>query len=562
MVRMTRRGMVTRMRGDRRRVVRRLLGLTRPMAGVMLLAIACGVLGFCCATFLPVVATRFALDALAGSLPPMGVVAGSLVGLAIARGALHYAEQTCNHYIAFKLLAHVRDLVFGKLRELAPAKLAGHDRGSLVSTITSDVELLEVFFAHTISPVSIAVVMAVVMTAFLAGISPKVALVALAGYLCVGVGMPLLGAHLSADAGRVTRAQAGLLSGIVLDSLRGLSQVLQFGAGDARMGLIDDESRRLSDAQGRLSSASSTVAAASGALIMVFSLAVMLLGGSLVASSEMTADGMAIATVAVMGSFGSFVALANLGTTLQGTIASGARILAILDEEPAVAEVADGEDIEFSGASAHGVGFSYGDEEVLDNVSLEVPQGKVVGIEGRSGSGKSTLRRLFMRFWDVDRGSIALSGTRVDAINTRSLRASEGLVEQDTFLFHGSIRDNLLVARPDATQEQIEAACRAASVHDFIMSLPGGYDTMVGELGDTLSGGERQRLGLARAFLHNAPFLILDEPTSNLDSLNEGVVLRSIARLHGSRTVLLVSHRPSTMAVADHTYSMDSGRMS
>ncbi|MCC6098843.1 MAG: ABC transporter ATP-binding protein/permease [Olsenella sp.] len=550
------------MRGDSRRVVWRLLGLTRPMAGVMLLAIACGVLGFCCATFLPVVATRFALDALAGSLPPMGVVAGALVGLAVARGALHYAEQTCNHYIAFKLLAHVRDLVFGKLRELAPAKLAGHDRGSLVSTITSDVELLEVFFAHTISPVSIAVVMAVVMTAFLAGISPRVALVALVGYLCVGVGMPLLGAHLSADAGRVTRAQAGLLSGIVLDSLRGLSQVLQFGAGDARMSLIDDESRRLSDAQGRLSSASSTVAAASGALIMLFSLAVMLLGGSLVASGEMTVDGMAIATVAVMGSFGPFVALANLGTTLQGTIASGARILAILDEEPAVAEVTDGEDIEFSGASAHGVGFSYDGEEVLDNVSLEVPQGKVVGIEGKSGSGKSTLCRLFMRFWDVERGSIALSGTRVDAINTRSLRASEGLVEQDTFLFHGSIRDNLLVARPDATQEQIEAACRAASVHDFIEGLPKGYDTMVGELGDTLSGGERQRLGLARAFLHDAPFLILDEPTSNLDSLNEGVVLRSIARLHGSRTVLLVSHRPSTMAVADQTYSMDSGRVS
>lgn len=554
--------MVTRMRGDSRRVVWRLLGLTRPMAGVMLLAIACGVLGFCCATFLPVVATRFALDALAGSLPPMGVVAGALVGLAVARGALHYAEQTCNHYIAFKLLAHVRDLVFGKLRELAPAKLAGHDRGSLVSTITSDVELLEVFFAHTISPVSIAVVMAVVMTAFLAGISPRVALVALVGYLCVGVGMPLLGAHLSADAGRVTRAQAGLLFGIVLDSLRGLSQVLQFGAGDARMSLIDDESRRLSDAQGRLSSASSTVAAASGALIMLFSLAVMLLGGGLVASGEMTVDGMAIATVAVMGSFGPFIALANLGTTLQGTIASGARILAILDEEPAVAEVTDGEDIEFSGASAHGVGFSYDGEEVLDNVSLEVPQGKVVGIEGKSGSGKSTLCRLFMRFWDVDRGSIALSGTRVDAINTRSLRASEGLVEQDTFLFHGSIRDNLLVARPDATQEQIEAACRAASVHDFIERLPKGYDTMVGELGDTLSGGERQRLGLARAFLHDAPFLILDEPTSNLDSLNEGVVLRSIARLHGSRTVLLVSHRPSTMAVADQTYSMDSGRVS
>ncbi len=562
MARTTRRGTVTRMRGDSRRVVWRLLGLTRPMAGVMLLAIACGVLGFCCATFLPVVATRFALDALAGSLPPMGVVAGALVGLAIARGALHYAEQTCNHYIAFKLLAHVRDLVFGKLRELAPAKLAGHDRGSLVSTITSDVELLEVFFAHTISPVSIAVVMAVVMTAFLAGISPKVSLVALVGYLCVGVGMPLLGAHLSADAGRVTRAQAGRLSDIVLDSLRGLSQVLQFGAGDARMGLIDDESRRLSDAQGRLSSASSTVAAASGALIMLFSLAVMFLGGSLVVSGEMTVDGMAIATVTVMGSFGPFVALANLGTTLQGTIASGARILAILDEEPAVAEVTDGEDIEFSGASAHGVGFSYGGEEVLDNVSLEVPQGKVVGIEGRSGSGKSTLCRLFMRFWDVDRGSIALSGTRVDVINTRSLRASEGLVEQDTFLFHGSIRDNLLVARPDATQEQIETACRAASVHDFIVGLPKGYDTMVGELGDTLSGGERQRLGLARAFLHDAPFLILDEPTSNLDSLNEGVVLRSIARLHGSRTVLLVSHRPSTMAVADQTYSMDSGRVS
>ena len=286
------------------------------------------------------------------------------------------------------------------------------------------------------------------------------------------------------------------------------------------------------------------------------------MGALLFQAGSVGAGAVVLATVSILSSFGPTTALAALGVTLQGTIASGARVLAVLDEEPVVPEQEGGCDVEFSGAAAEHVSFSYGGEQILSDVSAEVPANGIVGITGRSGSGKSTLCRLLMRFWDVDEGRVALSGKDVRDINTSSLREAEALVEQDTHLFHDSILDNLLLARPDATREQVEEACKAASVHDFIMSLPQGYDTMVGELGDTLSGGERQRLGLARAFLHGAPFLLLDEPTSNLDSLNEGAILRSLGEQRASRTVLLISHRASTMGIADEVIEMRSGRVS
>lgn len=552
--------------GGNLHVMRRMLGLARPMAGTIALAVLFGIVGHLCATFIPVLAVAAGLSAAGVIAHPFGLTLTSvivvLVAMSIVRGVLHYIEQTCNHYIAFKLLASIRDRVFASLRRLAPAKLAGADKGSLISTITADVELLEVFYAHTISPICIAVGTSIVMIVFMGSLHPLFGLVGLVAYLVVGALVPVLLSRLTGDTGRRCRELAGDLSGFVLDSLRGLREARQFGAGGRRLEELDSRSRELVRVQGLLNDRSSDGIAITSGLILLFGLGQLVLGALLFQAGSVGAGAVVLATVSILSSFGPTTALAALGVTLQGTIASGARVLAVLDEEPVVPEREGGCDVEFSGAAAEHVSFSYGGEQILSDVSAEVPANAIVGITGRSGSGKSTLCRLLMRFWDVDEGRVALSGKDVRDINTSSLREAEALVEQDTHLFHDSILDNLLLARPDATREQVEEACKAASVHDFIMSLPQGYDTMVGELGDTLSGGERQRLGLARAFLHGAPFLLLDEPTSNLDSLNEGAILRSLGEQRASRTVLLISHRASTMGIADEVIEMRSGRVS
>ena len=546
------------------RVIWRMLGLVRPLSGFMVISVLCGVAGFCCATFLPVLAVWEACSIVLRQEPPLslGVCLGTLALMALLRGILRYAEQICNHYIAFKLLAHIRSEVFASLRRLAPARLSGVDRGSLISTLTSDIELLEVFFAHTISPVCIAALMLVVMVAFTGSFAWQLGLVMLVAQLVVGAVVPIMVFRVSGNGGRVVRDRAAGLSTFVLDGLRGLTEVLQFDVGASRLRTLDERSRRLAGAQRAISAVGSTGSAAADAAITAFSLAELLVGVNLHMAGVVDASAVAISAAAMLGSFGPAVALASLGSTLQGTLAAAHRVIDVLEEEPVVEEVSEGDTISFGGAAAKNASFSYGRKRILDNVTVEIPKGSIVGIAGKSGSGKSTLCRLMMRFWDVDRGQISISDQRIDTIRTDNLRDMEALVEQDTYLFHQSIRDNLLIAKPHAIQSELDAACRAASVYDFIMGLPEGYDAEVGELGDTLSGGERQRLGLARAFLHDAPLLILDEPTSNLDSLNEGIILRSLDRQRRKRTVLLVSHRASTMAVADRVYSMDSGRVS
>ena len=546
------------------RVIWRMLGLVRPLSGFMVISVLCGVAGFCCATFLPVLAVWEACSIVLRQEPPLslGVCLGTLALMALLRGILRYAEQICNHYIAFKLLAHIRSEVFASLRRLAPARLSGVDRGSLISTLTSDIELLEVFFAHTISPVCIAALMLVVMVAFTGSFAWQLGLVMLVAQLVVGAVVPIMVFRVSGNGGRVVRDRAAGLSTFVLDGLRGLTEVLQFDVGASRLRTLDERSRRLAGAQRAISAVGSTGSAAADAATAAFSLAELLVGVNLHMAGVVDASAVAISAAAMLGSFGPAVALASLGSTLQGTLAAAHRVIDVLEEEPVVEEVSEGDTISFGGAAAKNASFSYGRKRILDNVTVEIPKGSIVGIAGKSGSGKSTLCRLMMRFWDVDRGQISISDQRIDTIRTDNLRDMEALVEQDTYLFHQSIRDNLLIAKPHAIQSELDAACRAASVYDFIMGLPEGYDAEVGELGDTLSGGERQRLGLARAFLHDAPLLILDEPTSNLDSLNEGIILCSLDRQRRKRTVLLVSHRASTMAVADRVYSMDSGRVS
>lgn len=539
-------------------VMGRLIGLVKPMLGYMLLAVFMGLLGNLCAAFI----TIFGGYAVLGVLHPewsmsLSVVFCAVLLFALVRGFLRYAEQSCNHFIAFKLLALIRDRVFGALRRLCPAKLEGKDKGDLISVITSDIELLEVFYAHTISPICIAFLFCLVMVLFIGRIHAALGVLALAAYGTVGVLIPLLTSKRSGTDGIRFRTGAGELSAFVLDSLRGLSETIQFHRGQQRQAEMDDRTEDLSRTEARMKRTAGKNTAAVNTTILLFDLAMLFLSARLSGF-----EGCLIATLAMMSSFGPVVSLAALGSTLQNTFAAGNRVLDILDENPVAEEISGKERVVFHGAAAENLSFSYGGEQVLEDLSLTVPENQIVGITGRSGSGKSTLLKLLMRFWPVTQGKLTLSGKSIEDINTSDLRDMESLVAQETYLFHDSIRKNLLIAKQDATDEEIAAACRKASVHDFIMSLPKGYDTEVGELGDTLSGGERQRLGLARAFLHNAPFLLLDEPTSNLDSLNEAVILKALQEECTDKTVLLVSHRKSTMAIADTVYSVEHGRLS
>ena len=545
-------------------IMARLVGLTRPLLPVMALAIALGVLGFLAAIFLTVFAAYGLLDA-AGSwgVVPLGVACALVVVCGVVRGPLRYGEQLCNHYLAFKILALVRDKVFGKMRTLAPAKLEGRDKGDLVSLLTGDIELLEVFYAHTLSPAAIALIVSVVMVAFTATLSPLLAAYAAFSYAVVGIAVPWISSKASGTGGREVRDAIGSMNAFVLDSLRGLRETLQFGRADDRALELACRMSDLAKVEGRLKDRTAVAMAATGAVVLALDMG-MLLAAMHLANGGVVAFGpAAIACAALMSSFGPVIAVANLGSTLQQTLASGARVLDVLDESPQTDEIEEGASLDgFSGAMASHVDFSYGDACVLSDVDLNIQPGQVVRIAGRSGSGKSTLLKLFMRFWDVSSGAIEVSGRDVRRVATASLRQVEGFMTQETHLFAGTVRDNLAFAKPGASDEEIMAACEKASIAGFVRRLPSGLDTQVGELGDALSGGERQRLGLARVFLRDAPFVLLDEPTSNLDALNEAAVLRALADNRAGKTVLLVSHRPSAAAIADVTYSVEHGRVS
>lgn len=533
-------------------VMAKLIGLVAPLTHYMILAILMGLLGHLCATFITVFG-GFAILQKTGNLRP--VFAGMLL-FALLRGFLRYGEQRANHFIAFKLLALIRDRVFGALRRLCPAKLEGRDKGDLISVITSDIELLEVFYAHTISPIAIAILFSTAMVCFIGRYHYLLGLLAAIAYLTVGLVIPMITSKLSGGDGMQFRSQSGALAAFVLDSLRGLPQTVQFGQGGHRLGQMAEKTAQLSQAESKLKRTAGRNTAATNSIILLFDLAMLLFSAKLCGF-----EGCLITTLTMMSSFGPVVSLATLGATLQNTFAAGNRVLDILEEDPVTDDVTGMEEVTFTGAAATHVTFGYGEETILRDVSLTLPKNQITGIQGPSGSGKSTLLKLLMRFWETQQGEITLSNQNVNRINTRNLRALESYMTQETHLFHDSIRNNLLIAKPDATEKELIAACKKASIHDFIQSLPHGYDTQVGELGDTLSGGERQRLGLSRAFLHDAPLLLLDEPTSNLDSLNEAVILKSLHESCTDKTVVLVSHRSSTMGIAHNLYRMDSGRM-
>ena len=540
------------------KIMGKLMGLAWPLFPVILLAIAAGVLGFLCAIFLTVLGARGILpmlDSSPGGFP--GYLLWLLPLLALLRGVLHYIEQYSNHYIAFKLLEIIRSRVFDALRRLAPAKLEGKNRGDLIALITSDTELLEVFYAHTISPVAIAFFVCLMMVLYIGSFSPLCALLAAAGYLWVGLCLPVINSRRNKAIGMAYRSTFGELNGFVLDSLRGLLEILQFGLGKQRLADLETGCDALSQKQKGLREIEGSNSAFTGLSIMAFSFAMLFLSLYLYQRSVLDFAGLVTVTVAMMSSFGPVSLLASLSDNLSQTLASGERVLRLLEEKESIEEVTQGEETAFTGASLIETDFSYEKESpVLSGLNLEISKGSITGIYGKSGCGKSTVLKLLMRFWDVDRGRVEISGKDIRRINTSCLRNLESFVTQETLLFHDTIAANIAIAKPEADQEEIMEAARKASIHDFIMDLPKGYATQVSELGESLSGGEKQRIGLARAFLHQSDLMLLDEPTSNLDSLNEGMILKSLKEESRGKTVLLVSHRNSTLGICQEVVKM------
>ena len=593
-------------------IMGKLIGLVKPLFPIMMAAILLGTLGYLSAIFLTIFAGQGILSGLKelfeivaakngngvwiAHLTGVKVLFVCMIVMAVLRGVLHYIEQYCNHFIAFKLLAIIRHKVFASLRRLCPAKLEGRDKGNLISIITTDIELLEVFYAHTISPIAIAILTSTFMTIFIGRYQVWAGVLAAGAYLVVGCLIPIWNGRHGSKNGMEYRNAFGEMNSFVLDSLRGLDETIRYHQGSKRGNELTERSKELGKKQRKLSHLEGVQRSLTNLVILLFSFGMLFLCLSFYQKGTISLAGVIICTISMMGSFGPVVALSALSNNLNQTLASGERVLRVLEEEPIVEEVPEGEmperkvleaevsgeetperkvitgkvfretagkeNFRFTGASMEHVTFSYEDEVILSDYSIDLEPGKIIGIHGASGSGKSTMLKLLMRFWDVQQGSVNINGKNIKKLPTTTLRKLEGYMTQETHLFHDSIANNIAIGKVGASREEIMEAAKKASIHEFIMTLPDGYDTQVGELGETLSGGERQRIGIARAFLHDAPLLLLDEPTSNLDSLNEGIILKSLKESAEEKTVVLVSHRESTMQVADVIFKMNQGRLS
>ena len=547
-------------------IMRKLLKLVTPFAGIMCLTITMGVLGFLVATGITVVGAIGVLNILevwpATFMGSLGTVFTILVIFAILRGVLRYIEQSSGHYIAFKLLAFIRDKVFKALRRLAPSKLDQKNSGQLIALITSDIELLEVFYAHTIAPIVIAILTCIVMLVIIGYYSPLMALVAIAAYLCIGLVIPYFTSKPARTHGRMYREDVGSLNHYFLESIRGMKEIILFENGKQRLDEIYNKSVKADESVAKIKEHEGLTRAITETAVLGFSALMLFVGITLYLEGMITFTGFLVALITLMSSYGPVVALSNLSNNLLQTLASGERVLGLLDEEPETPDVTVGHKIKDTPITVKNVSFSYGDEKILDNLNLDLSKNQVIGISGKSGCGKSTLLKLIMHFYDTTNGTIRIGGYNVNNILSTNLRDHIAYVTQDTYLFDTTIEENLRVAKRSASMEEIIEACKKASIYDFIMNLPDGFNTKVGELGDSLSGGERQRIGIARAFLHNGPIILLDEPTSNLDSLNESIILKSLREHSQDKTIVLVSHRESTMSIADTVYHFEKRRVS
>lgn len=541
-----------------------LILLLDSLAYIMILAVINGSLGFVCAMGVTVFGAVGVAKALGETIAlSYGWIISLAIGCGVLRGLLRYLEQYSNHYIAFKLLAVLRDKIFGALRVLCPAKLESKQKGSIIAMITSDIETLEVFYAHTISPICIAVIVSVGVLLFVGFVSSWwLALVALVAYLTIGIVVPMISSSRLKASGVKYRAEFSAFNAYFLDSIKGIKDIVLNNAGEERKGEVNRRSDRLLAETKKMKHDTTRAAAATELSVSLFIIATLVIGIVLVHFDILSIGKMIIGMVTVFGSFGPVIAISALPGNLTQTFASGDRVLNLLSEQPAVNEIRNGKNIEYDRLQVTDLSFSYdGQTQVLKDITMRAQKGEIIGIVGESGCGKSTFLKLLLRFWQKDSGKIAYNGTDIDEINSDSLLDNVTMVSQTTYLFDETIEENLRIANPTASQEELEAACKMASVHDFIMTLPGGYQTRVGALGDNLSAGEKQRIGLARAFLRGSELILLDEPTSNVDSINEGIILKALKEQKNKKSIILVSHRESTMAIADRSYRVENGRM-
>ncbi len=552
----------SRMSGGK--IMASLILLLGSLAYVMAFAVINGSLGFVCSMGVTVLGAAGVAKALGEQIAlSYGWIAGLAIGLGVLRGALRFVEQYCNHYIAFRLLAVLRDKIFSALRRLCPAKLEGKKKGSIIAMLTSDIETLEVFYAHTVSPVCIALTVSTAVFVFV-GLTSSwyLSLVALAGFVAVGIVAPLLSSSVMKDSGVRYRGCFAAFNAYFLDSIKGIKDIVLNNAGDARRKEVNERSDELllytRDLKNKIAGATATTEFTVSLMTLVATAVAI----ALTAAGEITIGKAVIGVVAIFGSFGPVIAISALPGNLTQTFASGDRVLALLKEKPVVERVENGVDFNFDDLRVEDLSFGYEDgNKVLEDICMTAKRGEIVGIVGESGCGKSTLLKLLMRFWSKDGGKILYSGKDIDEINSDSLLGNVTMVSQTTYLFDETIEENLKIAKEDATEEEIVKACRQASVHDFIVDTPDGYKTKAGALGDNLSAGEKQRIGLARAFLRGSGLILLDEPTSNVDSINEGIILKSLAEQKKDKAIILVSHRESTMAVADRVYRIEKGRI-
>ncbi len=541
-----------------------LILLLGSLAYIMILAVINGSIGFICAMGVTVFGAVGVAKALGEAITlSYGLIIGLAVGCGVLRGILRYFEQYSNHFIAFKLLAVLRDKIFGALRTLCPAKLESKQKGSIIAMITSDIETLEVFYAHTISPICIAVLVSTAVFLFVGFVSSwYLALAAVVAYLVIGIVVPMISSSRLKESGVKYRAEFASFNAYFLDSIKGIKDIVLNNAGAEREKEVNKRSELLLKETKKMKHNSTRAAAATELTVSLFIIATLVIGIVLVHFDMLSIGKMVIGVVAVFGSFGPVIAISALPSNLTQTFASGDRVLNLLAEKPAVTEVKNGENIEYENLNVSDLSFNYDEQtEVLRDIKMHAEKGEIIGIVGESGCGKSTFLKLLLRFWQKKGGEIAYNGIDIDKVNSDNLLDNVTMVSQTTYLFDETIEDNLRIANPNASQEELEAACNLASVHDFIMTLPNGYKTQVGALGDNLSAGEKQRIGLARAFLKGSELILLDEPTSNVDSINEGIILKALKEQKSKKSIILVSHRESTMAIADRIYRVDEGKM-
>ena len=559
--------MSTRKKALRRsgaKVMASLIALLGSLSYIMILAVINGSVGFVCAMGVTVFGAVGVAKALGEAIAlSYGWIIGLTIGCGVLRGLLRYFEQYSNHYIAFRLLAVLRDKIFGALRVLCPAKLESKQKGSIIAMITSDIETLEIFYAHTISPICIAVLVSTAVFLFVGFVSSwHLALVALVGFLFIGIVVPLISSGKLKESGVKYRAEFASFSAYFLDSIKGIKDIVLNNAGEEREKEVNRRSDGLLKETKKMKHDITCAGSAIELTVSVFVLITLAVGILLVKKDMLSLGRMIIGMVTVLSSFGPVIAVGSLPGNLTQTFASGDRVLNLLAEKPAVEAVTNGKDFDYENLDVKDLSFSYdGQTEVLKDIKMHAEKGEIIGIVGESGCGKSTFLKLLLRFWERSGGEINYDDIDIDKINTDSLLKNVTMVSQSTYLFEETIEDNLRIAKPDATREEIENACKMASVHDFIMTLPDGYKTQVGALGDNLSAGEKQRIGLARAFLRGSELILLDEPTSNVDSINEGIILKALKEQKNKKSIILVSHRESTMAIADRIYKVDGGVM-